>query len=126
MDTWSITRSLTRQLSGEYFVVPRPDHPELLSGPTVLIGGPGGLTAIYRIGRHSPTHELRSRVIAAKLALPAHTRFIGIAENDVTVSDQIARDAFDQIVSANDVGALISLASERVSRGQRENQLCEI
>ncbi|WP_146090421.1 hypothetical protein [Rhodopseudomonas palustris] len=56
--------------------VERPDHPFLLRGPDVLVGGPDNLCAIFApqaIELRNPAHLL-ARMIAARLALPGFAR----------------------------------------------------
>jgi hypothetical protein len=71
-------RSLRREISDDYIVVTAPDHPLLLKGPDILIGGDGNLTAVYlpTIQEINQNRLLRARYILARLALPASTRHL--------------------------------------------------
>jgi hypothetical protein len=102
----SLDAQLKRALSNEFVVVPSPDHPLLLRGPDLLVGGRGGITAIL-----CPTAQERAkpnlalaRFALARIALPSHARFVLIADDkDEPVAELLVRD----------VGAVISLHSGR-------------
>ncbi|QLH73013.1 hypothetical protein [Rhodopseudomonas palustris] len=58
--------------------VERPDHPFLLRGPDVLVGGPDNLCAIFvpqAVELRNPAHLL-ARLISARLALPRFVRTV--------------------------------------------------
>lgn len=95
----AIVARLQRELGGAFHVVHRPDHPMLLSGPDVLIGGEGKLTAILSIGAREPTSGLLARITAARLALPSTTRILAAVSEDATLSEGLLRN-FDEVVSA--------------------------
>lgn len=40
-------RLLQREWDSSYIVVPGPDHPLLIEGPDALVGGKGGVLAIF-------------------------------------------------------------------------------
>lgn len=71
-------KSLRRGISNDYVVVTEPDHPLLLKGPDILIGGGGNLTALYlpTIQEINQNGLLRARYILARLALPSSTRHL--------------------------------------------------
>lgn len=69
---------LRREIKGSYLTVKAPDHPLLLRGPDILIGGEGNLTAVYLPTTQEMRQDkaLRSRYILSRLALPAATRHL--------------------------------------------------
>jgi len=123
MDTLGLSRLLTRDLGSEYVVVAHPDHPELLSAPTLLVGGKGRLTAIFRVSRYTRTRSLQSHVIGARLALPASTRFVAVTEPQGTLSERFSYDTFDNTVDGTDGRGLVQLCSELKHDEEREREL---
>jgi len=68
-------RALLELLPERFVVVLRPDVPNLLRGPDLMIGGDGRLFAIFKFQvaeQHSPD-RLLVRLALARLALPRHT-----------------------------------------------------
>lgn len=78
---YQYSSSLQRALGSEYRVVARPDHPLLISGPDLLIGGSGRLTAIFIVRRSTVATTLRAKIAATRLALPVTARLIGLGED---------------------------------------------
>jgi hypothetical protein len=78
----TIGRELIDRLPGSYVVVAAPDHPLLLEGPDVLIGGEGAAVALFipkaseRLNRES----FLARVILSRLALPPKTSTVLISD----------------------------------------------
>ncbi|MFG1424704.1 hypothetical protein [Roseixanthobacter glucoisosaccharinicivorans] len=71
--------ALRRDLPDAFVTVLGPDHPFLLKGPDIIIGGEGKLTAIYVPAvaeRKGAQDQLRTRYVLSRLALPQHTRHI--------------------------------------------------
>lgn len=54
----------------------------LLSGPDILIGGEGKLSAVFWVQKHDATSSLLARVTAARFALPSETRFLAVVADD--------------------------------------------
>ena len=78
---YQLAKSLQRGIEGNYLVVPRPDHPMLIAGPDILIGGEGNLTAVFFVSKSTRVAILRARVIAARLALPVSSSMVAFAES---------------------------------------------
>jgi len=62
-------------LPNDYVVVLRPDLPNLLRGPDLMIGGAGRLFAIFRLqsAEQRTPDRLLARLALSRLALPQHT-----------------------------------------------------
>ncbi|WP_186156919.1 hypothetical protein [Burkholderia gladioli] len=73
-------QSIRRLAQSDFHVVPSPDHPLLLSGPDILVGGDGKLTAIFIVRKSTVTSALRGRITAARLALPDNARLIAVGD----------------------------------------------
>jgi hypothetical protein len=71
-----VARALRRRLDGSFTVCAWPDHPHLMSGPNLLVGGQGKLTAIFLIGPSS-----NRNLLAARLALPMDCRCVAVADD---------------------------------------------
>jgi hypothetical protein len=114
-------KTLKRELGGAFHVVAQPDHPMLLSGPDILIGGEGKLTAVVWVGKHESTNSLVARITAARLALPPETRLLATLGDDTTVPDTVMRN-FDEVAHQGaDCQTIIRYATSDVSlRGDRK------
>jgi hypothetical protein len=123
---FDLSRRLTRELGRDFVVVPRPDHPELSSGPDVLVGGRGRLTAVFRIGRTTASRLLDARVIAARLAFPAGTLLVAMVDDGATVTSPSAGQGFDEFLGSREVGALIRLCTTEQPRHHRAEELRRI
>lgn len=80
-------KTLVKIRSGEGEAISHPDHPLLLSGPSLLTLMDGVLTAsfVYTVNsRSASTAAERARVLLARLAYPRHTVFEAIFENGVS------------------------------------------
>jgi len=68
-------RALLELLPEHFVVVLRPDVPNLLRGPDVIIGGEGRLFAIFKfqVAEQQSPDRLLVRLALARLALPRHT-----------------------------------------------------
>lgn len=89
--------TLQRELGGAYHVVGQPDHPMLISGPDLLIGGEGKLTAVVWVKKHEPANRLMARITAARLALPPQTRLLAVVAEDAQAPDWLMRN-FDEVL----------------------------
>ena len=71
-------RALLELLPEQFVVVLRPDVPNLLRGPDLIIGGEGRLFAIFRfqIAERQSPDRLLVRLALARLALPRHTQCV--------------------------------------------------
>lgn len=119
-----VARLLIRELSSGDVVVSAPDHPLLIEGPDVVVGGEGGLLAIYipkAKERRRPSH-LKVRFILSRLALPPDSRHVLILRSPTedSIGSQFAGD-FATILQWNRRRDLADLARDRVFTGaQRE------
>lgn len=74
----NIARLLQRELEASYIVVSGPDHPLLIEGPDALIGGEGGLLAVFmpKAKERKRPDLLEVRYILSRLALPPDARHV--------------------------------------------------
>lgn len=82
-----ITRLLQRELESSYIIVSGPDHPLLIEGPDALIGGEGGMLAIFMLKakERARPDRLEVRFILSRLALPPDTRHVLVLEEAMQV-----------------------------------------
>jgi hypothetical protein len=78
---------LQRELESSYIVVSGPDHPLLIEGPDALVGGEGGLLAVFmpKAKERNRPDLLEVRYILSRLALPPdarHVLILGEAHDD--------------------------------------------
>lgn len=99
----TIIDRLRREIRGSFQVVARPDHPMLLSGPDLLIGGEGKLTAVIKVGKRDSASVIAARTMAIRLAMPSNTRLYACIADGAKLSDQIAWN-FDEIADALETG----------------------
>jgi hypothetical protein len=107
----------------DFYVVPRPDHPFLSTSPDLLVGGAGKLSAIFLVSSATKKTSLRTRLIAARLALPINTRMIAIVSQDLSGSlDRILRN-FDevQIYSVNLQSLVRYCSGDSMPSANRDN-----
>lgn len=118
------SREIGKNLKGSFVIATRPDHPFLFSGPDILIGGDGNLTAIFvpKSSEAKGSKELAARVIAAKLALPAHTKYAYLLWTDDHAQEIQSMSLFDEIFRNSQVRdlAIFFEKHEVASRKQRE------
>lgn len=71
-------RLLQRELDSSYIVVPGPCHPLLIEGPDALVGGKGGMLAIFvpKAKERRRPDLLEVRFILSRLALPPSARHV--------------------------------------------------
>lgn len=118
MKRFELSRLLANELGGDFVVVPSPDHPELISGPDVLIGGRGRITAAFRIGRFTQQALLGARVIATRLALPVGSSLVAVVERDVEPPRHLTEHGFDVLLLDSQTRDLIRLCT----KGQPERR----
>lgn len=87
-----IARLLQKELESSYVVVSGPDHPLLIEGPDALIGGAGGMLAIFmpKAKERARPDRLEVRFILSRLALPPDTRHVLVLQerkHDRTVEE---------------------------------------
>ena len=98
---YEIASQLQKILGDKIIIVPRPDHPVLLSSPDILVGGNGKLTAIFCISRSTKSSFLKAKLVSARLAFPVTARMIAIFEKNVTPSMKELVSNFDEIQMYN-------------------------
>jgi hypothetical protein len=76
----NLARAADDVLPEEAVVAVSPDHPFLFSGPDILVGSRGTLVATFVVKSSEIRRpkELVARLIASRLAFPAHTKFVVI------------------------------------------------
>jgi uncharacterized protein YbaR (Trm112 family) len=117
-----LEESLQGELPPNFITASGPDHPLLLRGPDLLVGGEGIMTAVYTpsaVERQNPAH-LKNRFVLARLALPVHTRHVLVAESaaDRTLGQEFADD-FDAVEDFRSRAILASLAQDKNFAGSR-------
>jgi hypothetical protein len=112
---FELSRKLTRELGGDFVVAPSPDHPELASGPDLLVGGRGRITAVFRVGRYTSPRLLEARVIATRLAFPAESCLAAMVEREVEPPRHLADQGFDVVLGDRQTRDLIRLCTKGVS-----------
>jgi hypothetical protein len=109
---FSLAATIQRSVGSGYYVVPKPDHPLLLVGPDLLIGGEGKLTAVFFIRKTYKLRELKARIIACRLALPVRARVIALCDPDITVPENRLMQNFDEIISVHrSIAALVQYST---------------
>lgn len=115
MTRFELSGKLTRELGGDFVVAPSPDHPELASGPDLLVGGRGRITAVFRVGRYTSPRLLEARVIATRLAFPAESCLAAMVEREVEPPRHLAEQGFDVVLGDRQTRDLIRLCTNGVS-----------
>jgi len=92
-------------------VVHSPDHPELISGPDVLIGGKGRITAVFRVASSTPRRLLEARFVATRLALPAGSSLVAVVDPQVEPPRYLAEHAFDVVLGDSEIRDLVRLCT---------------
>lgn len=121
----TLSQYLTRRLSGDSVVVAFPDHPHLLASPDILVGGRGRLAALFVIRQNTSFGHLRARLIAARLALPSHTRLLAYSVRQRAVPHDL-ENSFDEIVSPRRRNLLVGAASAGGGANPRDADIREI
>lgn len=118
----TLGRLLRGEIDNDYIVVTSPDHPLLLTGPDILIGGGGKLTAVYLANAQEVRQNwlLRARYTLARLALPATARhlFVQSGDEDQSISDISQHFALG--LSWNERKDLAKIAQDPNFLGQQE------
>jgi hypothetical protein len=105
----SLARSLSRELGAGFVVAPYPDHPELFSGPDILVGGGGRITAIFRLGRFTQKKWLYARVVAARLALPPWSVLVANVERGAEPEPVVIDSGFDFVLGDRELADLTGI-----------------
>lgn len=115
-----VNEELLRTLGDQYVVVAAPDHPLLMKGPDILIGGNGALSALL-IPTASERRQPKlatARFALCRLALPEQAKFLLLAgEEDGDVATLLSDDVA-AVFSIESVGQRRELATV-VSAPQR-------
>lgn len=98
---------LRRELDRAFQVVARPDHPMLLSGPDLLIGGDGKLTAVLFIGKSESDNGLLARITATRLAMPSNTKLLAFTPDDKNPSAPVINNV-DELAGSRSVWQVIA------------------
>lgn len=92
----NIARLLQRELEATHIVVSGPDHPLLIEGPDALIGGEGGLLAVFmpKAKERKRLNLLKVRYILSRLALPPDARHVLVVDRakDIGAIQRLGRD----------------------------------
>jgi len=114
---------LQRGLSNQFVIATAPDHPLLMKGPDVLIGGVGSLTALLipsATERRQPKLAV-ARFALCRMALPEPTKFILMAsDGDDSVANELA-SAVAAVLPSNRPSERLKIA-EVVAQPQRLDQ----
>ena len=88
-------RTLLRHLPEHYVLVLRPDLPNLLRGPDLMIGGEGRLFAIFKFqaAEQRAPDRLLVRLALARLALPRHAVCVLLGDSEHSGSRTVERTA---------------------------------
>lgn len=119
-----IAKSVSEEIPSTYLVAPAPDHPLLIEGPDLLIGGEGNLVAVFiakSAERRSPL-RLSVRFVLSRFALPPHARHVFVSENveDHAVAQRFSSD-FAAVLEWGEKTNLAKIAQDRDFFGpQRE------
>lgn len=103
MTPLAVAQSVRKCLPGGYLVEPQPDHPHLLYGPNLLVGGQGRLISVFMTSAECSTHELEARLIAVRLALPFATLMVAVTPQNATV-EHSALTHFDAVLTEQECG----------------------
>lgn len=121
-------RALKTALPTSYRIADHVDHPMILEGPDLLVGGEGKLSAFYNSEGKRSHQNLYARVVASKLALPSHCLHIFVMGSesyiDFNAGNFETGQVFDQIIDINDITRR-SVLSQRPRVGL-ENELRKI
>lgn len=109
----TLSNQLSRELGVDYVVTSSPDHPELIAGPDVLVGGRGQLTALFKVARNTQVRMLHARVAAARLALPAQAVLVALVDRDSNPPRPLVDNGFDVVVDDDSLASLVSVCGGR-------------
>lgn len=118
-------RSLGKELGAclpGYVVAVLPDHPLLMDGPDLLIGGSGGLTAIFILKRVERGHQLvfEKRFALSRFALPEGTRSVFVIRSDADESFANRTPVtFSEIINWNNRRVIQKIAADRDFQGDQ-------
>jgi hypothetical protein len=111
MQSREIARYIERRVPSNHVVVPHPDHPNMLLGPDVIIGGDGRLSAIFVLRGNDSLMHLRAKLISARLILPLNTRMVLYLSSDRSLSYDL-EVSFDVIARARQRRLLLPTANQ--------------
>ncbi|WP_294202868.1 hypothetical protein [uncultured Sphingomonas sp.] len=118
-------RSLGKELGGDlqgYIVAILPDHPLLMDGPDLLIGGSGGLTAIFFLKRseRGDRPDFERRFALSRFALPEGTRSVFVIRSEA--DEKFANKTpvtFSEITDWRNRGIIRRIAADRDFNGDQ-------
>src|SRR6266496_427151 len=116
----STALAVEKALGADHTVVVSPDHPALLSGPELLVGGRGRLTGVFWVRSATRRRLLESRVIATRLALPPNARIIAIADSPSPVLSSLLSMSFDEVVEERNTRELIRICKSKYTTELRD------
>ena len=99
-----------KALADEWRVATYPDHPHAYHTPQIIAGVRGNLLAVFvptRSEERSPS-RLLSRLAIARLALPAHARFVLVMPREAHFRNDIFRN-FDAVISGSELRSISRL-----------------
>src|SRR5687768_7844971 len=98
MNPYAVIEKFGKSLRRDYQIVVRPDHPRMFAPPDILLGGNGTLVAIFspHANERGEAEALQARLIAAKLLLPSHTRYVLVENPKRPLTNRVLAN-FDEI-----------------------------
>lgn len=98
----------------------------LLSGPDVLIGGEGKLTAVVYVGKNDSAKTLTAKTIGIRLAMPSNTRLFALMAGGVTPPEQVLRNFDEVAVEGRNWDNLVAYAAGDATPRTNRAALAEI
>ena len=118
MNKQGVIQQIIAMLSDKFRVTVRPDHPFLLNGPDLLVGGDGFLCACFihvsKAGDH-PT-DLLVRLATSRLALPSHTFCVLVTDANTNFRTEKFIQQFDEVVLPDEASQLINTRPQKEAR----------
>jgi hypothetical protein len=127
-----MARSAVRQLvinvgkvlADDWRVATYPDHPHAYHTPQIIAGFQGNLLAVFvptRSEERSPS-RLLSRLSIARLALPAHARFVLVLPKEAQFRNDILHN-FEAVISGSELRTLPRVGLSQDSRRSARQDL---
>ncbi len=115
-------RQLLKRLP-HYTFVDRPDHPLLYEGPDILVAAPEKLAAIFvcKTAEGEQPRRLLSRLVAARLALPEHTRCILVVPEEQRQIGERLSYHFHATLDVSDPASLAYFLEDAKAQGPAED-----